>query len=310
MFDPWVVIDAALEAANPPITVPHGTPARIGDVDIGDIAICIESSGRLRRVFYDFLVSSGYALTEEERAIFKVMKNDRREFSRPCVVLERHSDHSFKVCFIAALADDSNSSVFTSLSIPYGEKGLRSYPFNRPPQPHAVPVEPCILAMPVIRSRVIPVYRRSVRERLDYGELERAKTLIQAKVELFTARHEEIRAQELMLHNDPRHHANKVKEEPPPPPPPPVPLFYPGRRRRFYHANSVSMFNSRFIPSRVYHYNDMQWVLKHAPKDIAAASRYLSSVEPPPSPPFYLPRPFYSTLLRASAAFVRRGIFP
>ncbi|KAJ7247660.1 hypothetical protein B0H12DRAFT_1124958 [Mycena haematopus] len=312
MHDPWAFIDAALEAATPPVTAPRtkwGAGA-IGDVKIGDIAICREGS-RLRYIFYDYLVSNGYVLTKEERKLFDILKLEVQTeppYARPCVVLERHSIGSFKVCFKATLEDDLNASVFTSLSIPAGDRGLLSYP----PPTHDAPIgQRGIIPLPVIRSSSnLVAIRRSnfVREQLHYGELERAKTLIQEKAELLAARHKEIRAQELALLNDPTHPANRAKEEPSQLSFRPA-IFVTLKKKIYRKVGFMPMYNSRFIPSRVIHNNNIQWVLQHAQEDITAASRYLSSVEHPPPSPFHLPRPFYSTMLRASTAFVRRRIF-
>ncbi|KAF8216505.1 hypothetical protein K438DRAFT_2007364 [Mycena galopus ATCC 62051] len=317
MVDPWALIDAALEAGDPPITAldDERGQAIIDDVDIGDLAICYTGS-RLPYIFYSFLASNGYVLTKQERKFWRILQSQQetvsKQIGRPCLVLERHhSPGSFKVCFLATFVKDFDSFVF-DLSIPFGDQrtqGLITYPTFSKRKSHEsdVPVEPRIFALPVVRSHLFPVRQAgNVRVRLHYGELEHARTLIKQKLELFAANHQKNRARELTLLYDPSNPAKKKKKDPL------LPLAFELITQRNGNVNKmgfVRMHDSRFIPSRVTHYNDIRWILKHASQDIAATSRYLSSLENPPPPPFYLPRPYYSTLLRASAAFVRRRIF-
>ncbi|KAJ6518816.1 hypothetical protein C8R45DRAFT_5903 [Mycena sanguinolenta] len=314
MLNPWVLIDAALEAATPPLTAPRAKwgASGVGDVNIGDIAICREGS-RLRYVFYEYLLSNGYVLTKEERRIFDILKLEVETepvYARPCVVLERHPHGLFKVCYKATLDDDSNASVFSSLSIPADD--VLHYPLKNSPS-RDLAEQRVILPFPVMRSNLVPV-RRSLwlREHLNYGELERVKTLIQEKIEIFASGHKEFRRKELALRFDPAHPGNRAKEKE-------EPRLRPSKRafrmvnshlKRYNHPKYFTPIfkKSRFIPSRVVHRNNIQWVLQHAKEDIVAASSYLSSVEHPSPSLFHLPRPFYSTLLRASSAFVRRRI--
>ncbi|KAF7370593.1 hypothetical protein MSAN_00691900 [Mycena sanguinolenta] len=195
MLDRWGLIDAALEAATPPITAlpsKYGT-AVVGDVNIGDIAICREGS-RLRYLFYEYLLSNGYVLTKEERRMFDILKLEVETepvYARPCVVLERHPHGLFKVCFKATLEDDSNASVFSSLAIP--SEDVPHYPLKYSPSREVVG-QRVILPFPVMRSNLVPVRRTGwVREHLNYGEFERVKILIQEKIEIFASRHIEFR---------------------------------------------------------------------------------------------------------------------
>ncbi|KAJ7879948.1 hypothetical protein B0H14DRAFT_3769897, partial [Mycena olivaceomarginata] len=283
---PWAVIETSLEAATPPVTCSRTASgaAEIGDVNIGDFAVCHEGS-LLRYIFYDFVTSLG---------INSLTRNDKyftNSSSRPLLGHTTMGGHasswsviplgSFKVCFLATL--ELGDSVFTALSIPRQE--FAYFPYRvRPLRRDAG--DRRILPMPVVRSHLVPIRRTGyIREQLHYGQLERAKKAIQEKIALFTANHEAIRMKEIALLDDPNHPANMFKTNP--------------------RAGLVPMYNSRFIPSRVQHYNNIQWVLKHAREDIVAASRYLSSVDHP-SLPFYLLHPFYSALSRATRALVCR----
>jgi hypothetical protein len=194
MFDPWAVVDASLEAAIPPMVAPFWGHAKIGDVNIGDIAICLDGN-RLRYIYYDFLVSQGYVLTEQEQEHFSevrwssrlsaklALRQEGRPYGRPCIVLERHSPGSFKVCFLATLQE--SSSVYTYLGIP--EEDLRAYP-SFPPRLRNPgvrgPEQSIILPMPVIRSNLFSSRDGIYRRQLHYGELERVRALIKQKLEV------------------------------------------------------------------------------------------------------------------------------
>jgi hypothetical protein len=183
MFNPWAVIETSLEAATPPVTCSRTASgaAGIGDVNIGDFAVCREGS-LLRYIFYDFVTSLGYKLTDKERQVFHELQFETSSraynYGRPCLVLERHSPGSFKVCFLATL--EPGDSVFTALSIPRQE--FAYFPYRvRPSRRDAG--DRRILPMPVVRSHLVPIRRTGyIREQLHYGQLERAKKAIQEKI--------------------------------------------------------------------------------------------------------------------------------
>ncbi|KAK7025254.1 hypothetical protein R3P38DRAFT_2953543 [Favolaschia claudopus] len=315
MLDSSAVIDIALEALIPPAFAKSEYGAGgAGNVGIGDLVICREG-GRMRYIFYNFLRSNGYTLSKQEKSLYKNVKRALKSeppFARPCVIVERHSHNSYKVCFLATLEDEVGS-IFTDLSIPLGPdpESLTIYP----PQfaVHAPTSERnLIIPLPVVRSArsLVPVRRTNfLRARLDYGELERGRKLIREKLEMFATRHEEFRARELAIARDPRHHSNhpKVESDVPPYLPQNVKLSKP----HFGFVGDKWLFGFHFKRSPIWrNRSNVRWILDHGQRDIEEMSMFLSNTEPVAPPAFRLPPPVYSSLLRASTTFIRRRIFP
>ncbi|KAJ7123087.1 hypothetical protein C8R44DRAFT_160722 [Mycena epipterygia] len=237
---------------------------------------------------------------------------DREEHSRPCVVLAHHGPGSYVVCFLTTvqgqdLSDKAKlSPLVNHLSIPVEQAhkhGLRAEPSLMPPS--------LLIALPVVRSnlrvsiRLGTRQRLEIRQRLAYGELERARTLVRAKVAEFKNNHEIIRKKELATIWDRSHASNQgltgsapTSTTRPKIPREETPKFHPEPLQKFTFLTPPAMGHN------------VSWIVKHARTDIASASRYLSSLPHPPASPFRLPSPFYSPLLRASLAFVRRRIIP
>ncbi|KAJ7494434.1 hypothetical protein B0H11DRAFT_1802755 [Mycena galericulata] len=273
------------------------------EVDPGDFAFCY-SGTRLRYVFYEFLKEHGVTLNPTER---KLMYGIRRTMeheqdpSRPCLVLGRHGPDSYVVCFLATLNfRDEYSSFIDHLSIPFGdniEGTLRTYPQN---------LSRLLIAMPAVRSNLTPIWRASLRLQLDYGELERARMLVRKKVAEIKANLEAIRNQELALIGDPLHPMNHSvpPEERVKLVQPRIAWHIPSTTLRLYSETPWTQPNLTPHPTP----NNIQWLVEHSGEDIVNASRYLSGVVRPPPPPFRLPRPFYSPLLRTATAFARRRI--
>jgi len=104
----------------------------------------------------------------------------------------------------------------------------------------------------------------------------------------------------MALHDDPEHPANlpyttRVKVE--------HPELQPERQKRY--RGIAYGFTPWTTPCEIPYLGlqNFEWILKR--QTIGDASRYLSDVVRP-RPPFRLPRPFYSQLLRATASIPRR----
>jgi hypothetical protein len=178
----WDIIQAALDFAEQAHSTINRSRASYV-VDIGDIALCYDRT-RLRLIFYEYLMSMGYELNDEERKTFSDIQEmaQTTRYTRPCVVVGRHTPDSFLVCFMVSLNsnEETAASMVTELSIPCGdnqEHGLRANP----------PLHSRMLfALPVVRSGadLYPTLRgmRYIRQQLAYGELERARAAIRTKV--------------------------------------------------------------------------------------------------------------------------------
>jgi len=298
MRDPyWETVHTALGAwasSKTPVF-----PLRPTEVDPGDVAYCFEGT-RFRYILYEYLESRGFVLTGEEQKIFEKIKQDTRKHCRPCVVLGRHGPGSYVVCFLASLNSDSTPGSAEDLSIPCDDQEvqLRTYP------PSNLRL---LLALPVVRSNLWPVWGARRRQQLAYGEFERALTLVRAKVVEIKANIEEIRSKDLALSLNLEHPANrpwtpKVKVVQPKLVPTREPTLSDHDwlyRKRPFTYSYMSPHHER---------QNIEWIVRHGGQLVADASRYLSSVVRSP-PPFHLPPPFYAPLLRASTAFIRRRIY-
>ncbi|KAJ7221544.1 hypothetical protein GGX14DRAFT_430093 [Mycena pura] len=314
MRDPyWEALHAALDAAalSNSALLNQRSPKHM---NIGDFGICFENP-KLRPIVYEFLVSRGYALTKKEKTYLESLTASSKAHARPCVVVGRHGPGSYVVCFLASANSRDTaelSPMIHQLSIPFGDnqkEGLRAEP------PF---VSRLLFALPVVRSAIIATVRQGqppIRQQLAYGELERARLLIRAKIAEFKANHETLRRQELALTRDKSHPGDRPLLQK-------VDIHQPriaqkpghGKLSRQRFRNKTGEFwevvhDPMFIPPHSAH-NNISWILKHANDYFADASRYLSSVVDPPPPPFRLPRPFYSSVLRASTSFIRRRIIP
>ncbi|KAJ7700862.1 hypothetical protein B0H17DRAFT_1195703 [Mycena rosella] len=320
MRDPyWAGIHASLEAYRNRVD-----SDRTGPVEPGELATT-PLRRPLRNVFYESIQLHGYQLRDEELREIQRLDNiaadltdrGRPAMARPCLVLERHGPGLYLVCFLATMQyrDTTLSPALSEMSIPFGNNqvgGLRMCP-----EFHSR----LMLATPVIRSDLVPWGSEMISPRtgkrlklqLDYGELERARKLVREKLAHFKANSETIRAAELVTSADPTHDSNKrigdlnintVKTEIAKIP---SPVIIDGifRQKDFYRP--LRVFNY-IEPHRERH--SLRWFMKPERTEIVDASRYLSSLVDPPSPPFRMPPPFFSRSLRASAAFVRRRITP
>ncbi|KAJ6581566.1 hypothetical protein B0H19DRAFT_512446 [Mycena capillaripes] len=305
MSDPhWDTIHAGLDLAE----AVNSTADRSRGLDIGDFAFCHENT-RLRHVFYEFLLSKGFDLTKREARVYEdlQLRGQAEEYSRPCVIVERVSPDVFEVCFLTSLNSDDEaarwSSVITRLSIPCGnnqEGGIRAYPPL---------VSRMLLALPVQRSYLTPITREGLRQQLSYGELERLREWSHKKTAELIDDQKNIRIQEVANLLNKAHPANKRIKPSHKTTIEQLPFRKRDKETQFGDSAWASVYKRRFItphPTR----NNIRWILEHAGEHFTNASRFLSLDHRPAPPPFRLPRPFYSPLLRASAAFVRHRIFP
>ncbi|KAJ7447072.1 hypothetical protein B0H11DRAFT_1878894 [Mycena galericulata] len=298
----WDAIHAALNVDD----FSKSPQAQYGQREVhpGDLAFCFHKT-RLRYVFYEFLLSQGFILDATEKRILDEMEwwmAEQKERVRPCIVLDRHGPDSYVVCFLTSVNSASVDSDprLSMLSIPCGNNqkgGLRTDP------PLASRM---MFPLPVVRSLLLPT-RYIRRTQLSYGELERARALVRAKVEVIMTNQEKLRRETLAVYLDKKHRANwAIRNQAK------VPIVQPKIKWRrppnVAKTYTDTPWNCSFINPHPQRQN-IEWIVKHGGEYIVEASRYLSNVVSPPPPPFRVPRPFYSRLLRASTAFIRRRIF-
>ncbi|KAJ7084804.1 hypothetical protein B0H15DRAFT_381740 [Mycena belliarum] len=288
---------AAIHAASEPDAFPAEDRT---DLQPGDLAVFREGSS-LRHAFYDFLVLHGYPLVPAEEKSFYYIKSIPSKTWRPCIILQHSGPGSYIICpmLTASFRELDLTSVTHRMSIPIGNNqldGLRMYPPT---------VSRFMLALPVKRSEpyIKPWGYSTFRSTLGYGELERARHLVQEKLEYFRSDHAALRRAQLHLLRDRDHMANKSRRK--------KPRF---RQAPIFRLDPVRNTGKGDLPEFKYvepHLNpcNLRWLMKHGKKDLAEASTYLSSVVDPPPRLFRLPPPVYFRSLRASAAFVRGRIF-
>ncbi|KAJ7164792.1 hypothetical protein C8R43DRAFT_988530 [Mycena crocata] len=295
----WDTVHAALDAA----ASSHSPYNLDREMDPGDFALCKDRTW-LSETVYEYL-QPRFKLTKTEQQLYEHLKqSDVERKERPCVVLGRRGPGEYIVCFLASFnfspLDDElqDAPISEFMAIPCGdnhEGGLRWFPPWK---------SRSLIALPVIRTNLLPVYQRNrtVRQQLAYGELERALQLVRAKQAEFKANHQTLRHKELVFRSSSKTYGTFKHDYHHPNPP----AIVRGRiSRLLHHQNPLSRF-SYLTPPRTR--ENIRWVLEHASQDIVEASRYLSSVDNLPGPQFHLPPPFYSSPLRASAAFIRRRI--
>ncbi|KAJ8507493.1 hypothetical protein ONZ45_g10150 [Pleurotus djamor] len=160
----------------------------------GELAL---TDGGLPHAFVEFVQRRGYRLTSQEREL--LLPGFRGDLKRYCLVLGRLEDGRYLVCYLATFnkafhGKNISSPIGRFFSISIG----KTIPW--PPGYASIKVSPpwpegsFIFGVPIVRSNLtVPKFGTSRRFMVDSGELQRLKSFIQTRIQLFDKHHKKLR---------------------------------------------------------------------------------------------------------------------